>query len=153
MMAQMLKQVSLVRQSYMRCRSNTDFFTIFYGLFLKRDEAIAAMFKNTDWHKQKHLIQHAIKSAVLFAEEPYIPIIRKHIREIGESHSKYHLNVDPKYYPIWLDCMVETVRRCDPKFSLEVEKAWRQVLQPTIDLMISMYEQKEYDGERVTKAD
>lgn len=129
-----------VQQSFRRCQAQGDFFGVFYGIFLKTSEEIATMFATTDWHKQKHLIQHAIRAAILFAQEPNVPIVRQHMEQIARSHSRTQRNVRPELYHFWLESMVEAVRQCDPHYTPALGEAWKQVLTPAISLITSRYE-------------
>ncbi len=135
--------VTMVRHSYKRCCARGDFFDRFYDRFLAQSSDIAEMFADTNWHKQKHLIEHGIRSAILYAEEPDMPIVRQHMTEIAQRHAMGDLNIAPKFYPIWLDCMITTIAECDPEYTSELEDAWRSVLMATISLMIATYKVSE----------
>ena len=83
----------------------------------------------------------ALRSAIVYAEEPDMQVVRKRMNEIGENHSRAHMNVRPEWYPIWLDSMIHAVEECDPHFSESLGDTWRIVLTPAIDLIISKYDE------------
>ncbi|MDO6749883.1 globin, partial [Gilvimarinus sp. 1_MG-2023] len=61
------------------------------------------------------------------------------IRALGKSHSRAEMNINPMYYSLWLDALMETLARHDPQFSPELEATWRRTLKPSIDMIKSMY--------------
>jgi len=117
-----------------------EFFEIFYNDLLKQSSEIEDLFKNTDWYKQKSLIKSAIKSAIMFAGNPELYIAREHLEKIAITHSHTHMNIKPEYYPIWRECMIRTVKKCDPNYSWITGRAWQKVLTFTINFMISKYD-------------
>lgn len=137
------KQVQLVSDSYARCCGDEAFYKDFYQLFLSQSDEISAMFKDTDWHRQLHLLKSALKSAILFAKEPDVQLVRMHMDKIAHSHSKARYDIRPGLYPIWLDCMIQTIGKHDPKYTASLGEAWRAVLTPAIKLMISQYDKEE----------
>ncbi len=46
---------------------------------------------------------------------------------IALRHSKSQLDIAPHLYWTWRDCLIQSVRECDPEFSLDVEKAWTKI--------------------------
>jgi hemoglobin-like flavoprotein len=63
----------------------------------------------------------------------------EYLRQLAERHSKQGVDVPPELYSVWLDCLIETVRRFDPKFNDEVGNAWRRVFSKGIEFMASKY--------------
>ena len=133
------KFIKQVRESYIRCQENPKFFDIFYRTLLGKSKEIEKKFEHTDWVRQHSLIKLAIKSAILYAEQPDYAFAYKNIDDIGTTHSHSQWNIKPDLYPLWLDSVVESVQVCDPVCSPELSVAWRDVLTPAIDLIISKY--------------
>lgn len=133
------KIIKQVKDSYIRCQENEKFFDLFYKTLLGKSEEIAAKFEHTDWVRQHNLIKLGIKSAILYAEQPDYAFAQKNIDDIGTTHSHSQWDIKPEFYPLWLDSVVETVKECDPAYSLELSDAWRKVLTPAIQLIISKY--------------
>lgn len=60
--------------------------------------------------------------------------------KISELHDVHHLNVKPKLYRCWMDALMKTVQECDEKFTADLAKKWRTILQAGIQQMIDTYE-------------
>jgi hypothetical protein len=63
-----------------------------------------------------------------------------YLQRLAERHSKRGADIPPRLYGVWLDCLIETVRRFDPKFNENVAVAWRSVLSKGIEFMTARYE-------------
>jgi len=63
------------------------------------------------------------------------------IRALGESHSKKNMNINPSFYGIWLDALMEALHKHDEDFSESLEVSWRSALLPSIEIMQNMYDQ------------
>lgn len=142
-MSDFRKQVHQVSESYLRFGNSAAFYKDFYQLLLSQSDEIAAMFRDTEWDRQRHLLKSALKSAILFAKEPDVQLVRMHMDRIAHTHSKERYNVRPELYPIWLDCMIQTISTHDPEYSEALGDAWRATLTPAIKLMISQYDKEE----------
>lgn len=126
-----------VHASLNRCLAHENFIDIFYDIFMAADDNIRQMFARTDFERQKKLLRKALLSAVTFAAGG--EVARDRLTEIRVSHNKAHMNVKPEYYPIWLDSLVQAVRKADPSCDDRLEQEWRAVLQPTINFITSGY--------------
>jgi hemoglobin-like flavoprotein len=127
----------LVRQSFGRCTLNDDFLVTFYDLLTQSSGEIKAMFAHTDMPRQRQLLKGALIHLISYAGGNEFS--RDRINELGESHSRTHLNVRPDLYEIWVDSLVNAVRRHDPNATPELEAAWRRIVAPGIALMQSRY--------------
>ncbi len=136
-------QIQQVSDSYSRCCKDEAFFEDFYRSFLSQSDEISAMFEQTDWYRQRYLLKSALKSAILFAKEPSVHLVKVLMANIASSHSIDHYNIRPDLYPIWLECMIQTVSKHDPKYSHALGEAWKDVLKPTIEFMISQYNKED----------
>jgi hemoglobin-like flavoprotein len=128
-----------VNQSYGRCTADPLFFDSFYENFMKSSPAIAAMFKNTDFKKQKEMLRSTITFVIMYAKDPAGGFVGEKLRHVGNIHSRGKLNVAPNMYPLWIESLLMTVKRHDKQCTPEVERSWRQVLVPAIDLLKSLY--------------
>ena len=61
------------------------------------------------------------------------------LKEIADRHSASDLNIEPRFYALWLESMIEAVRQTDSVMDEQTEQAWRTVMQPGIDYMITRY--------------
>lgn len=124
-----------VFQSYGRSCNNMVFFEDFYSIFMTKSPDVLNMFANTDMEAQRALLRSGILWLVMHARG--MPDTK--IRALGESHSKKKMNINPMFYSMWLDALMETLSRHDPDFTPELEQTWRRTLQPSIDIITGMY--------------
>lgn len=134
------EQIQRVIASYTRTCLNDTFFVAFYDHFLAQSDEIAIMFRHTDWSRQLHLIKQAVRSAILYAKEPDMPIVHQFMERIAYSHSAEHRNVRPELYSFWLDSIVSTIRTHDPEYTPTLDKDWADVLMPAIRFITSHYD-------------
>ncbi|MFL0806119.1 MAG: globin [Oceanobacter sp.] len=125
-----------VFQSYGRSCNNMVFFEDFYSIFMAKSPDILNMFANTNMDAQRALLRSGILWLVMHARG--MPDTK--IKALGESHSRKNMNINPAYYSLWLDALLETLSRHDPEFTPELEQTWRRTLQPSIDIIAGMYE-------------
>ncbi|HSP56757.1 MAG TPA: hypothetical protein VLO12_00455, partial [Halomonas sp.] len=58
-------------------------------------------------------------------------------------HGREHLDIPPHLYDLWLEALIETVRRFDDQYTDEAELAWRLVMAPGIVYMKFHYDPRE----------
>lgn len=125
----------LVFQSYGRCCKDEQFFVDFYTHFMGSSPAIKERFANTDMPAQRHLLRNGIMQLVLFARG----MSDRKLRALGESHNRHGYNIPAEWYVLWLDSLMKTVAKHDPEYDRSLEQAWRDVLQPGIDMISDAY--------------
>jgi hemoglobin-like flavoprotein len=64
----------------------------------------------------------------------------EYLRSIALTHSKAQYDIKPEYYDIWLESLIETVRKVDSEFEDDVELAWRLAMSPGIQFMKFHYQ-------------
>lgn len=126
----------LVFQSYGRSCNSPAFYQTFYDIFMSKSEDIRAMFVNTEMRAQHSLLRSGIMWLIMHARG----MSDSKIRALGKSHSRGQLNIHPAHYALWLDSLMESLQQHDPEFNSSLEQAWRITLQPSINLIISMYD-------------
>ena len=117
--------------SYARCCEDPDFFNEFYALFLGKNPAIPPLFKDTDFDRQNQLLKHAIGLLMAYYKHREGALLRR----VATRHGKDGLAIQGELYPVWVDCLVEAVKRHDPEFGPEIERAWRTVIAPGTDMV------------------
>ena len=107
----------------------TPFFEAFYGHFLKHP-GIRKAFEGTDMSRQVSMLRKSFFNLAAFyvSHEPSAELTR-----IATIH--HRLGIDPSYYDLWLDALIETVREFDPECDQATELAWRLALMPGITYM------------------
>jgi len=125
--------LTVTRASYARCLTVEGFLEAFYRHFFRACPEAEPLFARTDLPRQARLLQHAIGLLLLFPtrslREPTV------LTRLAVKHGPGELNIDPAWYPLFLESLVETAREHDPEFSPEVAAAWRETLKPGIAYM------------------
>lgn len=130
-----MSNTDLVFQSYGRCCNSDEFFADFYSHFMSSSEEIKKRFVTTDMAAQRHLLRNGIMQLILTARG----MPDRKLKALGESHSRAHYDIKPEWYSLWLDALMKTVRQHDLEYTSTLEKAWREVLTPGINLIRGAY--------------
>lgn len=130
-----MNNTDLVFQSYGRCCKQDAFFVDFYNYFMSSSELIKNRFINTDMAAQRHLLRNGIMQLILYSRG----MSDRKLRALGESHNRHQYDIKPEWYGLWLDSLMRTVRQHDPEYTPELEHAWRDVLEPGIELIRGAY--------------
>lgn len=133
------RDLELFNDSLERCQAHSNFLGRFYAIFIASDQAVAAKFAHTDLRRQQMMLQSSLFMLLEAAGRNPPPESLAQLRRIAEIHDRNHRDIKPEMYALWLDCMLQAVREFDPKFDADVERAWREVLAPGIELMKSRY--------------
>ncbi|MDP3920583.1 MAG: globin [Candidatus Omnitrophota bacterium] len=118
-------------------KGGPDFFDSFYERFIGSSEEIRAKFKNTDMIKQKQVLRDSLFHMLHYAIDGFAT---EYLEHLAVMHAKTEKDIPPAMYRIWLESLVATVKKWDPKFDNKVESAWRDVMSPGIEFMIAKYE-------------
>lgn len=122
-----------VQQSFQRCLTNKQFLFRFYEIFMSSHPDIRPMFTKTDFDKQIGLLRHGLSSALNFAGGTKIG--QSVLKRIGETHSRGRMNISPELYPYWINSLVTAVAECDPKFTPDLDKRWRNAMTVATDFI------------------
>jgi hemoglobin-like flavoprotein len=109
----------------------------FYDILLHADPRIAALFKHTDFARQKELFLHGLVSLLDYAEGKASG--KMAIKRLGELHSRKRMNIAPDMFIVWINSLIKTLAELDPNFSPQLEAEWRRALSPGIDVIKQMY--------------
>ena len=126
------------RDSLSRCTQAPAFLDRFYELFIDSSADIRKKFENTDFARQKKMLQDSL-FVMLVAAGATGGMARKELVKLAERHSRNQLAIDPAWYDNWLRCLLQAVSENDPEYRPELESAWRESLRESIDLMKSRY--------------
>ncbi|PSW21897.1 globin [Photobacterium sanctipauli] len=118
--------------SYERCLRHSNFFEVFYDLFFKRDEKFRQMFDGVDMQKQIKMIKASIVMILLASTSEQA---RESIRVFGQRHGPKGIGVNPVDFDIWLECLLEAVSMCDPRYNEAVKQAWTTCFKEGIAIM------------------
>ena len=130
------RDFELFNDSIERCSGKPEFLSRFYALFLASSPAVAKKFENTDLRKQARLLRTSLYIMMLSSGDSERMV---HLERLAKRHSRAEMDIKPELYDLWLERLVQAVEEFDPKFDIEIEIAWRRLLQPGIDFMKSRY--------------
>ena len=126
-----------VKCSLGRCLLKPEFLDRFYEVFLNSHPSFPRLFENTDFKKQKALLQTTINYLLMYAEGSKFASTQ--LEKVAVIHDEEHVNIKPAYYKYWTESLMQVVKEHDKDFSPELEQQWRQVVDPGIQLFISKY--------------
>lgn len=129
---------TVVRPSFDRfCAVGTEVFDDFYFGLGNRIPAVGSMFASVDMEQQNQLIRDGIADLINFADGS--SKAEAELQRLAKSHSRSGLGIAPEHYPLWIDALMEAVRKHDHQATDNTEAAWREILSDGIDLMIAGY--------------
>ena len=138
----MIQFESVFEESYRRVLGGTtsrgnEFFDAFYDRFIAASPRVAEKFRNVDMQQQKTMLKQSLFHLANLFKTKQIP---DNLHTIAHAHSKQGNNIAPALYHFWLESLLETVRQFDPKFTPDVELAWRMICSQGIAFMVFMYD-------------
>jgi hemoglobin-like flavoprotein len=122
-----------------RCRATPGFLDAFYQRFVVSSDEVRAKFAKTDMMRQVQVMEDTLLVVANAVQGEEGSLARKALPRIAERHSRRDLDIRPELYDLFLECLLVTVRTHDPKFTPEVEAAWRETMGFGIDYMRKRY--------------
>jgi len=129
--------VETFHESLARCQMHQDFLHRFYKRFINSSEEVRKKFQSTNIAKQVRAMSSSFYLIMLSADGN--PESQLHLDRIATLHNKKNVDIQPELYEGWLDCLVDTVKECDPRFDFKIENAWRQMMRPGIEQLKAAY--------------
>jgi len=131
-----------VKLSFGRCLLSTKggkpFLELFYELFIDSHPDFKVLFSKTDIPKQVMTLKNGLNMAIMYAGGD-IFVAKDVLEKISHTHSRAKLNIKPEYYPFWVDSLLRAIKIKDDRCDEALEAKWRQVLQVTVDFIVSGY--------------
>ena len=129
---------AVVRPSFVRCCQHGDtFFDAFYSALSDRIPEVGPKFANTEMTRQNALIREGINALIDYAAGSTSAALE--LTRLGEVHNRDQIDIPPQMYPGWIDALMQAVAEFDPERTDILETAWREVVGPGIERMISLY--------------
>jgi len=113
------------------------FIPTFYERFLGASDEIKDKFQFTDFKKQNIMLRRSLDLCA-GATAGETDALRE-INERAATHDRYHLNIEPRHYDVWLRTIVATARDFDDQWNDEAEAAWRKILGHVVQHMTRQY--------------
>ena len=130
-------ELALFNDSLTRCTSDPRFLERFSELFLASSDEVRHKFSQTDFLKQRRLVQASFHMMMLAATSD--PVGTAHFERLAALHSQTHLDIPPHLYDLWLDCLVQAVKACDRQWTPETERVWRSMMANGMAFMKARY--------------
>jgi len=124
-------------QSLDRCSGNPLFIPSFYDRFLSGSDEIRDKFKDTDFEKQNQMLLRSLKLAAGATSGDSDSL--REIRERAVTHNRQHLNIEPKFYDLWLTSVIGAASEFDEEWNATIEEAWYSILGFVIQVMVRKY--------------
>lgn len=122
-----------------RCRATAGFLDAFYQRFVASSDEVRAKFAKTDMMHQVRVLEDTLFVVANAVQGEEGSPARSDLPRLAERHSRRDLGIRPELYDLFLECLIVTVRTHDPKFTPEVEAAWRETMGFGIDYMRKHY--------------
>lgn len=127
----------VVSDSFKRCGMSNDFYDAFYDIFLSKSGEIKALFAKTKFEKQKKLLKMTVTTMVRH------PLAHRTtqavLKDVGRTHGKNGYNIRAGLYDAWLDSLCDTVKEHDPRYTPQIEQAWRRYMEEAIRIILANY--------------
>jgi hemoglobin-like flavoprotein len=112
----------------------------FYDVFFERHPQAAKYFTDTDMERQALMVTMALNLVRQYYSEGY-STVEAYLRHLGTRH--YDHKVPPDVYPIWRDCMLETLAQFhDSDWSDELAAEWREAIDAVTKPMLEGYNRR-----------
>ena len=133
--------VAIYQSSFDRVMAVNDhtesFFEDFYQNFITSSGEVARKFRNVDMERQKRVLKESLRHILsLFISTGE----NNYIKEIARVHNRDNLDIWPVLYDLWLESLIETVKKYDEKFDEDIELSWRMVMSVGITYMKFKYD-------------
>lgn len=122
----------IFNDSYQRCQDSGNFLDVFYEGLWSENTTFRQLFEDVDMERQKKML-HASFLCIMMAT--FSNEAQSHIEQLGDRHGKNGLGLTTKDMDIWFECLLASVSKCDPKYTPQIEHAWRQCFTFGLSLM------------------
>ena len=129
------KEIFLI--SLNRCLAQDSFIPTFYEKFLASSEEVRKKFRFTDFEKQSKMLARSLQLSA-GATSGDVESLRE-ISERAKTHDRYHFDIKPHLYDLWLDTLIATAQDIDELWDEKTEASWRKILGFVIQHMVKRY--------------
>lgn len=134
----MSDQYEDLQQSYGRCLRDKRFIERFYEVFMASHPAIAPMFADTDFSKQRMALRRGISVAILHAAGSGMS--RRTTEQMADVHAcQGRAPVDPVLYPYWIDSLLQVIGETDEEATPALMARWHTAMGVVCDTFTRRY--------------
>ena len=133
------ESVRIAKASFDRCSATPEFLAGFYQNFFRACPEAKPLFAKTDFARQTKALRDAIGLLLIapfLSTEKDAPTL---LARVAERHSRRHLNIEPRFYPPFINSLIETLKAFDAEYSPDVEAAWRAAIAKGVAYMQAHY--------------
>ena len=130
------KTLNVFCDSFERVKSNLNFLDLFYEKFLGSSSEVTRLFEGVSISRLKKMLWVTLYLPMLASDGNTTAVDR--LLKLGTLHSDK--GVMEHHYKLWLDSLISTVKECDVHYSMEVDMAWRQLMEFGIEIMLGRSE-------------
>ena len=112
------------------------FFSLFYSIFFGKSQQIRDKFAHVDMDAQVVVLQKSMFHMIGFYATK---TATDYLENIAYTHNRNQYGINPEFYDIWLESLVETVAQLDPEYDDNLALAWRLAMTPGIQFMKFRY--------------
>jgi hemoglobin-like flavoprotein len=120
--------VEVFLASLKRCLAAPGFLDSFYERFIGASEEVREKFKDTDMKRQVRALEDSLFVVANAVQGEEGSLARQALPAIAARHGRQDRDIPPHLFDLWIECLLETVRSCDPQITPAVEAAWRETL-------------------------
>lgn len=124
-------------ESLNRCLKHEQFIPTFYQRFMASSKEVRDRFQDTDFNRQNQMLIRSLNLAARATEGEQEAL--QELKERARTHDRFHLNIRPELYELWLASILETARKFDDRWTEEIQSAWMSILGYVIKYMIRRY--------------
>ena len=125
------KTLELFHASLDRATANPEFLDTFYDRFFSSSDDVAQLFSNTDMERLKRKLKASLRMITKQVDhEPGADMYMEHLARLHQGYA-----IPPAMYKQWLNALIRTASDCDPEFNEVTGQAWRDAIQPAIEIM------------------
>jgi hemoglobin-like flavoprotein len=132
-------EIEHFNDSLARCLKGGQLFQRFYDLFLASSPEVREKFRDTDFRKQRRMLQTSFYMLVEYIAMGW-PECEAYLERIAAAHGKQGRDIPPHLYDLWVECLLRAVKECDDQCSGEVEAAWRYMMGAGISFIKARYD-------------
>jgi len=125
--------------SLKRCLAAPGFLESFYERFVGSSAEVREKFRNTDMKRQARVLEDSLYVVANAAQGEENSLARGALPALAVRHSRQGMDIPPRLFDLWIECLLETVRVHDPEFNPAVEAAWRDTATFAADYIRQRY--------------
>ncbi|MFQ5507943.1 MAG: hypothetical protein ACE5FN_01255 [Leptospirillia bacterium] len=121
-----MSDLKITTESFKRSLEAPDLFEQFLTTLQTRIPEVSSYFEGADTVRLKALSRKAVTTILMDAAGS--PAAARDLARILDLHGPENLNLNPAWFPIWIESMLSALSKCDPEYRPATDAAWRRIL-------------------------